>query len=110
MSDNQRTNSQNKAMHKFFKDVALYLNEHGIDQKMVYQNHVDIPWTADGLKIFWKRVQKYSVGTDSTAELTTSQVSEVLDVVQKTIAERTGHYVDFPSAETLMKQLEDNQH
>lgn len=99
----RRTEQQNKALHLWFTLLAEALNSAGYDMKKVM--HVDIPWTDYNIKEFlWRPVQKAMFGKVSTTQLDTGDIDKIYDVVNKTIAERTGIHVPFPSIEHLMEE------
>ena len=51
----QRTNKQNKAMHKFFNDLAGELNAKGYDMKVVMKPDFFLKWDGDSVKEnLWK--------------------------------------------------------
>ena len=56
----QRTLSQNAAIHTFCRLLASELNERGLDMRSaILPAHIDIPWTQDAVKEhLWRGVQK----------------------------------------------------
>ena len=98
---NQRTISQNSAMHKYFNMVSDALNNAGLDIKEVLV--VDVPWSMTTVKeIMWKRIQAIQLDKKSTTNLSTDEVTKVYDTMNRMLSERHGVYVAFPSRE-LMK-------
>ena len=94
----QRTSQQNKALHKYFTLLADELNAAGYDMRKTLQESIDIPWTPTNIKSFlWKPVQEAMLEKESTTELTTKDIDMIYDVINKTIGERTGVHVPFPS-------------
>jgi hypothetical protein len=100
----QRTQTQNKALHKYFTQLANELDAHGIDQKMLLDKlqGYSVPITKDFLKDVWKAVQKRMYQKESTTELSTSQVSEVYETVNRFTAQEFGVHTAFPSNEEIM--------
>ena len=95
----QRTIQQNKAMHKFFEQLAEVLNDAGFDMKKVMKPEVDIYWTAENIKEFlWKPIQEALFIKQSTTELNTDQVSRVHETLMRHLCEKLKiDYVQFPS-------------
>lgn len=60
---------------------------------------VDIPWTEQNCKWIFQRTAKAMYGKEHTSELEPQEVSEVYEVINRTIAERTGVHVPFPAVE-----------
>ena len=97
----QRTLTQNRAIHKYFELLAYELNEAGFDVRKVIDEAVEIPFTASFIKEYmWKPVQKSMLNKISTAKLNTDEVNEIYLVVDKIVSERTGITIPFPSIES----------
>lgn len=97
MTDEQRTNQQNRALHKFCDLLAVALNDAGLDMKTVLKPEVDIPWTKESVKIhLWKPIQKVMMDKESTTEMNTADPSKVYDVLMRHISEKFGIYVEWP--------------
>ena len=95
-----RTNSQNKAIHKYLELLSDALNDAGFDVKQVIR--VDIPWTPEMAKeLIWRPVQKLHLGKESTTQLTTTQVDKIYEIINRAIGERVRIYVPFPSKEQI---------
>ena len=94
----QRTSQQNRSLHLYFTLLADELNVAGYDMRKTLQESIDIPWTPTNVKSFlWKPVQEAMLEKESTTELTTKDIDMIYDVINKTIGERTGVHVPFPS-------------
>lgn len=80
-----RTNTQNKALHLFFKLLADALNDSGhyFVYKGLYKDNVEIEWDYEMVKRhIWKPFQKYKLGIESTTELKkTGDIDKVLDII-----------------------------
>ena len=73
MNDQQRTDSQNRSLHLWFRHVAKALNDAGIDQKATIDKlqtrGLDIPWTDSAFKEnVWKPIYKAMSGNESTTD------------------------------------------
>lgn len=97
----QRTDQQNRALHKFFEQVADELNAAGYSVQEVLTKHtsIDIPWNKESVKdILWRTVQVRLLGKRSTTELSKQQdIDAVYDVVNRFLGERLHIHVPFPS-------------
>lgn len=99
----KRTDRQNRALHKMFQILADELNGAGLDQRKVLKPAIDIPWSRDSVKNqIWRPVQKAQLGKKSTTELTTVEIDQVFDTINKHLGERFGLHVPFPSIETIL--------
>lgn len=102
-SKKQRTKPQNRSIHKVCRMLSEGLNNKG--QYMVRalkvlrkSPEVEIPWTPEEVKrLLWRPVQKAMFDTESTTELSTIQVSQVFEVLNKNLAEKLGVSCEFPS-------------
>lgn len=99
--EKKRTNTQNKAMHKYFSLLAEALNDAGYDMKRTMKPEAEIPWTPHAVKShLWKVIEHAMFGHESTTQLSTKQCSEVYEVVNRKIASTTGVSVPWPSLES----------
>ncbi len=100
---NTRTAAQNRAMHLFFGMLAKELNDSGQHMNTFPWNEgVEIDWTPELIKEhLWKPVQEAVTKKDSTAQLDKKQVSEVYEILNRHLADKTGVSVRFPSFEDL---------
>ena len=95
---NTRSGQQNRALWMYFAHLAQELNLSGNDMKGTIQ--VDMWWDKDSIhKHLWLPVQKMMFDTDSTTKLEGHQIDKIFDAINKTIGERTGVHVPFPSDE-----------
>jgi hypothetical protein len=70
MDEKQRTIQQNRALHKYFEQVAEKLNSMGLDMRVVLKPSVDIPWSKDTVKEFlWKPIQRLQLSKSRTRDL-----------------------------------------
>lgn len=96
-----RSNKQSRALHKYFNDVALVLMEHGVDVRMLLAKFKedDVPPSGDNVKAIFKSILFRTHGKNSTTEMTTTELNDLLMYFNKNIAELTGEDVVFPSEE-----------
>ena len=79
--------------------------------RIVIKPEIDIPWSAYTVKEFiWRPVMKAMFGNKSTKDMTTAQVDEILETINRHLSEKFGEfgyeYLPFPSLEALEAQLE----
>ena len=99
---NTRTQRQNRAMHKLFREISQQMNEQGLTLQQVLRSDVETMMTPKLVKeVIWRPVQKAMYGKESTTQLTTEEVDKVFDVINKHLGKH-GIHVPFPSIETLM--------
>lgn len=98
-----RTEAQNKSLHLWFTQLADELNNAGLDMRTVLKPSVSIPWTARNIKEYlWRPIMQAQLGKDSTTELTTKEIDQVFDVINRHLGEKFSVHVDFPSTETII--------
>ena len=84
---NTRTLQQNKAMRKYFMLMAEALNEAGLEFEQVLT--MPVSWSPNLFKeLCWDKVME--------AQLTTEEVSQVYDVLNRFFSGKFGLHVPFP--------------
>lgn len=98
MNQEKRTEQQNKALHKWFQQVAEALRENHIDVRTALKEDVELEWTAPLVKeILWRTTQKLVTNKQSTTELDKSQeINLIYDIINRFLAKHKIH-VPFPS-------------
>ena len=105
----QRTTRQNKALHLYLDFVSKALNEAGYDVQRTLKKDMSIPWTMTLVKeLMFKFLIKAMYDKDSTADLTTKELTEAGEVFAKHLAEKFGLSIDWPSLDTLLMQQRTN--
>lgn len=93
----QRTNCQNRSLHLFFELLAEELNNAGLDMRATLKPSVSIDWTPETIKDYlWRPIQKLQLQKESTTELSTKEVSEVYETLNRHLGDRFGLHVPFP--------------
>lgn len=106
----QRTIQQNKALHVLFKLLADTLNDNGLDMRKTLKPSVEIPWSALGVKEYlWRPIQQAQVAKTSTTKLTTKEIDEIFDTLNKHLGEKFGIHIPFPSIEFIINQYEERK-
>ena len=98
----QRTDRQNKSLHLYCEQLSQTLNDAGITQKMVLQA-IDIDWSADSIKSLFRSLGRAKYGIKSTSELTTKQLTDIYDELNRIVA-KFGVHIPFPSEEEIANQ------
>jgi len=103
-----RSAKQNDALHLWFEMLADALNAAGWDMRKTIREGIDVPWSKESIKSYlWKPVQKEYLRKESTTELDRGKdIDAVYDIVNRTIAQRTGVSVPFPSEQEVMSARE----
>ena len=93
-----RTNRQNRALHLYFDLLSEALNGGGFDMRATIKKDVEIPFTPETVKShLWKPIMEAYLEKSSTTELRTNEISEVFEILNRHIGERTSVYVPFPN-------------
>jgi len=99
-----RSNQQNKALHKYLRDLSVKLNDAGLDQRKVLKPSVAIPWDEKSAKDrLWRQIQIAMTGKESSKDLTTKEVSKIYEVLNRHLVEKFGPdaHIPFPSQDEL---------
>lgn len=102
--EHKRTLLQNAAMHKDFANVAKICNDNGITASSMFAiPREDSPVTPELVKEFWHNVLVSMGLPPKTSKLTTAQVSEIRQGIERAFAMRRGVDIgEFPSLDSLM--------
>lgn len=95
-----RTSQQNRAFHKWLTMLAEELNARDYTQDKLLNEikfKVEIPVTPTQIKDIFRAAAQAMFQVESTADLTTVQIQQVYDAVDKRFAETTGITVAWPS-------------
>lgn len=98
-----RTMRQNRALHKMFALLAENLNTAGLDMRRTLKPGVEIPWSPKAVKEYlWRPVQSAQLAKSSTTELTTKEIDEVFDTLNRHLGVKFGITQTFPSIEEIL--------
>lgn len=101
--EKRRTLKQNKSLHKWLELLSQSLNDSGLTIEKTLTGKVEIPWSASTVKdILFRQVMKAQTGKDSTTQLSTKELNQVVETLTRYLATQHDLVVDFPSVETLM--------
>jgi hypothetical protein len=101
--EKQRTIKQNNSLHLMFSQLADELNFAGLDMRKTLKPDIDIPWSGETIKEYlWRPIMKAQINKDSTTELTTKEIDEIFDTINRHLGEKFGLTISFPSIESLM--------
>ena len=109
--DKQRTNSQNKSLHKLFEDVSREMLNQGIERRTVTNDleGYSCPIDAAFIKEVWRAIMYTQTGLKSTTQLSTGQIDKVYDTFNRFLGDEYGIHVGFPSVEALAMAFYDSQ-
>lgn len=97
----QRTQQQNKALHKFFELKSAQCRDAGVSPKMAFERTIDVEFTPEMMKEVFRAIMKAMYGKRSSTEL--AKIGEIDDVVQhinRFFAEQFGlEGIELPSYE-----------
>ena len=95
-----RTPKQQAALEVYFRNAAGILNDAGYYHQLnaeFLRDAIEIPWTQESFKEFWRSIQNTMYGVSSTTDIESDKVSEVYDAINLALSERTGIHIPFPS-------------
>lgn len=93
-----RSLTQNAALHKYCEELAVRLNESGLDMRTVIKPGVDIPWSKNAVKDFlWRPVQKAVTGDKSTTQPSKKEYQEIYEVLNRHLGQKFGVHIPWPS-------------
>jgi len=91
VGERQRTLTQNKALHLWFRLLAETLNDAGLDMRRMIREDIDIPWTGPAVKEYlWRPIQQAMHQKKSTADANRVEYTEVRDVLERHLGQRFG--------------------
>lgn len=94
----QRTGSQNRSIHLYFKLLAYELNEAGFDVMKTMNQDIAIPWNEHLIKeLIWRKVQKAMTDKRSTTKLNTDEISKIYETINRHLSSTLGVSVEFPN-------------
>lgn len=98
-----RTARQNNALHGTLSEYAKKLNDAGIPYRIIIgKKEIEGIWTLENLKALFRIIAQYLYSTQSTAKLSTVQMSECYRVFAERISANTGVYTEWHSNEIPM--------
>ncbi len=94
----KRTLQQNQALFRFFDLLASTLNAENLTVDVILK--AETQWNKERvLELLWRPLQKSMIGKESTTKLTTKELTEVYDTLNKALGEKLGIHVEFPHYE-----------
>jgi len=102
-----RTEQQNKALHKWFEQVAETCRDAGVDAKVIMKSTISVQVNADFIKSLWRVMQEALYNTTSTTKLTKDQqIDTIVDHFVRFFGEKHNIVLPpFPSREPEMSYL-----
>ena len=94
----QRTDTQNRSMHKYFNLLSIQLAAGGFDFRQTLKQDIDVQWSEYLIKEYmWRPVQEAVTGHSSTTKPTISEYSEIYDALNNHLSNKFGIYCPWPS-------------
>lgn len=91
----KRTAKQNNSIHLWFEEVARELNDRGIDMRVLVKD-LQVTHTKESVKGIWKAIGEAKYGKDSTTQLTSKEIDEIYDEMNRLLAMHDIH-IPFPN-------------
>lgn len=96
-ANKQRTLTQNKALHLYFKLLSDALNDGGYNCFNFFKEGFAVPWNKELVKeLIWKPIQEVMLDEQSTAKANTVDYSKVYDVINAHLIENKNIFVPWP--------------
>lgn len=98
-----RSAKQNRSLHKLFTLISDQLNEMGLEFQYfgVKGTQLSTRYNAKIVKdYFWRPIQIALFDIESTKDINTIQINEIVDVISKFFGDK-GVVIEFPSVEQL---------
>lgn len=93
-----RTTKQNAALHVYYGIISEVLNElgHTFKYKGLTGKTLELPYNEKIVKeTIWRDVQRSLFDIESTTEINTQQINEIIDVITEFFS-RQGVVIEFP--------------
>lgn len=103
MLDKQRTDSQNRALHKYCSELAVELQSAGIPLE-VFVHLIEADYTMEAVKEVFRAFARAKFQKKSTADLTTKEIQEVYEEMSRHVSQ-FGIYMAWPSNDTTEEAL-----
>ena len=97
---NSRTLAQNRSIHLYCKQVAQALNNNGHTVTAVLKPEIQFSMITVKEQLY-KPILSALRGKESTTQITSKEMNDVYDVMNKALGERFGISIPFPSQEEL---------
>jgi hypothetical protein len=98
-----RTLTQNKAMHLYFKLVSEALVSAGIDTTNFFKEGYSLPFSEHIVKTeLWYPLMRAITNKESTRGITTKEVTEIYEHLNAKLAEHGVQHIPFPSNDSMM--------
>lgn len=92
----KRTEKQSRSIHLWFEEVARELNDRGIDMRVLVKD-LQVTHTKESVKGIWKAIGEAKYGKGSTTQLTSKEIDEIYDEMNRLLSEFDIH-IAFPNS------------
>ena len=96
--EQQRTSQQNKSLHLYCEMLYEELGLAGITQKKFLQAMDEVNNSPQSIKAVFREYGRVKYGKNSTADLTTKEMSDIYEEFNRNLA-KIGIHVPWPSVE-----------
>lgn len=103
LKNKQRTINQNSALHLYCKVLAETLNEAGITQDVLVRG-IEVDNSPESVKAVFRALGKAKYGKESTADLTTKEMSDIYEEFNRHTS-KIGIHLPWPSTEQTEQYL-----
>lgn len=94
---------QNNALHLYFELLSQSLNDAGLDLRKTLKPTIEIPWNKETVKEYlFKPIMKAQLNKESTTEMTTKEVDQVIETLNRHLGEKFCLHIPFPSLNAIM--------
>lgn len=93
----QRTNAQNRSLHKYCSELATELNNAGVSVA-VFMENIEADHTMESVKELWRAFARAKYGKSSTTELTKKEINDIYEEVNRHVSQ-WGIHIAWPSNE-----------
>ena len=102
--EKKRTIQQNRSLHLYCQQLSNKLNEAGISQRVLLEG-LEIDNSEESIKDIFRSLGRAKYKKDSTAKLTTKEMSDCYEELNRHIA-KLGIHIPWPSQEEILYQQE----
>ena len=101
-----RNLTQNRALHLYWSMISEQMNNAGYTEPLQIRDEiVQVYYTPESIKEFWRKCQLYMFEIKSTTKINTEQINKLIDICSFHYGNQ-GVYVEFPNWQSFMIKLD----
>lgn len=100
MKNQRRTNSQNRALHKWFTELSDLCLDVGLEAEVIFKD-VEVSVSSEMIKSIFRAMGKRKFGKESTADLDKKEFQQTCDELIKHFAKLGLSLPPFPNIDDL---------